>query len=56
MRKMVLLFNKMTFGQVLRLTTLLKAYLYEHSNTDLDMQLDGYVLAAFNFIASAGVF
>ena len=49
MRKMVLLFNKMSFGQVLHLTTLLKGYLqaaHDHSETDtpMDMQLNGYIL------------
>ena len=48
-RKMVLLFNKMSFGQVLQLTTLLKAYLHAshvHSTSDTsqDMDLNGDLL------------
>ena len=46
MRKMVLLFNKMSFGQVLHLTTLLKTYLHASharstSATSQDMDLNG---------------
>ncbi len=56
MRKMVLLFNKMSFGQVLHLTTLLKTYLqaaHVHSNTDshMNMEINGYTFKVFHFIA-----
>ena len=51
-RKMVLLFNKMSFGQVLHLTTLLKTYLqaaHVHSNTDshMSMEINGYTFIKF---------
>ena len=45
MRKMVLLFNKMSFGQILHLLSLLKAYLHAanvYSNAHLDVELNGY--------------
>ena len=46
MRKMVLLFNKMSFGQILHLLSLLKAYLHAanvYSNAHLDVELNGYM-------------
>ena len=46
MRKMVLLFNKMSFGQILHLLSLLKAYLHSshaHSDAHQDMELSRYI-------------
>ena len=46
MRKMVLLFNKMSFGQILHLLSLLKAYLHTshaHSDAHQDMELNRYI-------------